>query len=138
MNISPSLRPKTSIFIKSNEKVGLKDLREYIESQAKCIVEFIDSPITNPVSSAFTMTEDIDIWVNLEGMIDVEAEIKRIEKEISKVEKDVTFLNKRLANEDYLKNAPQDVVDDDKIRLKGYVEKLSKLKENIKILKEMR
>ncbi|MCX7770485.1 MAG: valine--tRNA ligase [Proteobacteria bacterium] len=138
MNVSPSLKPKTLVLIKSSDKLALKDFTEYIESQAKCKIEFLDSLIENPVNSAFTVVEDVDIWVNLEGMIDVDSEIKRIEKEITKVEKDVTFLNKRLSNEDYLRNAPQDVVEDDKARLKVFLEKLNKLKENMKILKEMR
>lgn len=138
MNVAPSLKPKVLILIKSFNKANLKSFAEYIESQAKCEVQFAEFIDSNPANSAFAVVDDIDIWVNLEGMIDVGAEIKRIEKEISKVEKDVTFLNKRLANEDYLKNAPQEVVDDDKVRLKGFIEKLNKLKENMKILREMK
>lgn len=138
MNVGPSLKPKVLVLIKSSDKTGLKNFSEYIQSQAKCEVEFIETQVSNPRNLAYTVVEDIDIWVNLEGMIDVNAEIKRIEKEISKVEKDVTFLNKRLANEDYLKNAPQEVVDDDKVRLKGFIEKLNKLRDNMKILRDMR
>jgi len=138
MNISPALKPKVMIFIKSEQKKILMEYGSYIESQAKCSVRFIEKIEKNPTNSAFTVVDDIDIWVNLEGMIDVNAEMKRIEKEITKVEKDVAFLNKRLSNEDYLKNAPQDVVDDDKSRLKAYIEKLRKLQENLKILQEMK
>ncbi len=138
MNISPALKPNVMIYIKSDQKKILMNYGSYIESQARCKVEFVERLAKNPSNSAFAVVDDIDIWVNLEGMIDVSAEKKRIEKEIAKVEKDVAFLNKRLSNEDYLKNAPQDVVDDDKSRLKAYIEKLRKLKENLKILQEMK
>jgi len=138
MNISPALKPNVMIYIKSDTKKILMNYGSYIESQARCKVEFVERIGKNPSNSAFAVVDDIDIWVNLQGMIDVNAEIKRIEKEIAKVEKDVAFLNKRISNEDYLKNAPQDVVDDDKSRLKNYIEKLTKLMDNLKILQEMK
>jgi len=68
----------------------------------------------------------------------VEDEKNRISKEIKKTEKDVEFLNKKLSNEDYLKNAPEDVVEEDKQKLAVYKEKLAKLVENLEFLKGLK
>lgn len=138
MNVAPSLKPETTIVIKSKDLDYLKDFKNYIESQAKCLVNFVDNISSRPKASALAVVRNIDIWVNLEGMIKVEDEIKRIEKEINKVEKDVTFLTRRLSNEDYIKNAPQDVVEDDQSRLTLFREKLRKLQGNLEFLQSIK
>ncbi|MCX7990985.1 MAG: valine--tRNA ligase [Proteobacteria bacterium] len=137
MNIQPALKPKTLLVIRDKEKNFIRDLKKYLEALGRCEVSFEDDIAERPKSSAFAYVSGIDIWVNLEGMINVTNEIGRIMKEINKVEKDVEFLSKRLSNEDYLKNAPEAVVEDDKVRLQGFRDKLKRLKENLSFLKEL-
>ncbi len=137
MNIQPALKPKTSLFIEEPSKLYIKDFGKYVEVLARCELAFSDKKLEKVKGAAYAYVSGVDIWVNLEGMINVSDEINRITKEIKKTEKDVEFLSKRLSNEDYLRNAPEAVVEDDKIRLENFREKLKKLNDNLNFLKEL-
>lgn len=79
----------------------------------------------------------VELVVPLEGLVDIGEEIKRIKKVMSKVESDLSLTSKKLSNERYLKNAPDDLVEEDKQqvvvfqnKLKFYKEHLSRLSVN--------
>lgn len=59
----------------------------------------------------------VTVIVPLEGLVDIEEEIKRLEKNIEKLNKDITGLSGRLSNENFVKNAAEDVVEADKLAL---------------------
>lgn len=63
----------------------------------------------------------VDVIVPLEGLVDIEEEIKRIHKAIDKIQKDMNVLNKKLNNEAYVKNAPEDLVVADRKLLDGLI-----------------
>jgi len=139
MNVSPSQKPFVTIVSKADERGEfLRGMKDFIEQLGRTQVSFAYELKERPASSALAVVEGIDIWVNLEGLINVEDEKNRISKEIKKTEKDVEFLNKKLSNEDYLKNAPEDVVEEDKQKLAVYKEKLAKLVENLEFLKGLK
>jgi valyl-tRNA synthetase len=52
----------------------------------------------------------LDVIVPLEGLVDIEEEVKRIKKTIEKIERESGSLAKRLADENFLKNAPEEIV----------------------------
>jgi valyl-tRNA synthetase len=47
----------------------------------------------------------------LKGVIDLAAERSRLEKEMAKVEADIKRVDSKLSNADFLKRAPEEVVD---------------------------
>lgn len=57
------------------------------------------------------------VVVPLEGLVDIEEEIKRLEKTLEKLKKDIAGLSGRLNNENFIKNAAEDVVEADRILL---------------------
>lgn len=71
----------------------------------------------------------IKVIIPLEGLVDFNEEIKRIQKTIEKLEKDVTLLNNKLSNEKFVKNADEDVVAADRILLSQSKDQLISLKE---------
>lgn len=56
----------------------------------------------------------VDVIVPLEGLVDIEEEVKRIHKNLEKINKDLNMLNGKLSNQNYVKNAPEDIVNADK------------------------
>lgn len=54
------------------------------------------------------------VIIPLEGLVDIEEEIKRIEKAIEKFTKDVSLLNGKLSNEAFIKNAAEDLIEADR------------------------
>ncbi len=73
----------------------------------------------------------VDVIVPLEGLVDFEEEKKRLTKSIEKIEKEMSRLEKRLSNENFLKNAPDDIVEQGKIQL-------SEMKDQLKSMQEAR
>lgn len=59
----------------------------------------------------------VDVIVPLEGLVDIEEEVKRIRKAIEKLQKDVSLLTVRLADANFVANAPEDIVEQGKRQL---------------------
>ncbi len=72
----------------------------------------------------------IQVIVPLEGLVDLDEEIKRIAKTIEKTQKELTSLEGRLSNDNFVKNAPEDVVEQDKQKLLGLKVKIKELTES--------
>jgi valyl-tRNA synthetase len=81
--------------------------------------------------AAMAVVEDVELFIPLEGLIDLELEKKRLDKEITRLETRVQELSKKLRNEQYLEKAPEIVVQQDRDKLKNFSEKLDKLKQNL-------
>lgn len=59
----------------------------------------------------------IKVIIPLEGLVDFEEEVKRINKLIEKLHKDITMLTGKLSNEKFIANADEDVVANDRVLL---------------------
>jgi len=70
----------------------------------------------------------VQVIIPLEGLVDFNEEIKRIQKTIEKLEKDITLLSGKLSNEKFVKNADEDVVAADRILLAQSQEQVISLK----------
>lgn len=129
-NISPAL--KLNVFVKTDEEKFnlLKDKENIIKLLAKTesIVE-TEKEIKN---SAINVSSNFTIYLPLEGLIDIDAEIKKLEKEKQNLEKDFNIYNGKLSNENYLKKAQPEVIEKDREKLSEIVSKLEKIKENLK------
>ena len=89
-------------------------------SLAKCAV----APVRFPDAS-------VDVIVPLEGLVDIEAEIKRIQKAMEKTQKDIGVLSKKLENENFVKNAPEEIVAADRALLETLRARYERLQESL-------
>ena len=95
-------------------------------------IEHID-PKSRVPSSAVAVVEGVELFVPLAGLIDLELEKNRLNKEIDRLDKQVKGLSQKLQNEQYLQKAPENVVQQDRDKLKNFTEKLEKLKYNLNL-----
>jgi len=63
-----------------------------------------------PKGAVLTVAGEVDVLVNLRGLVDPTKEKERVERKLKKIEKDVEVMKKRLANANFIKNAPPEVV----------------------------
>ncbi|WP_353303594.1 valine--tRNA ligase [Sessilibacter corallicola] len=77
--------------------------------------------------SATGLAADMDVFVPMAGLIDLDAELARLNKEIDKLEKEVARVNGKLNNEKFVGKAPADVVQKEKDKLSDYQAALAKL-----------
>jgi valyl-tRNA synthetase len=68
------------------------------------------APGTVAPQSATALVGELTLLVPLAGLIDVKAEIDRLEKRITKVKDDLRKTQAKLANENFVRNAPPNVV----------------------------
>jgi valyl-tRNA synthetase len=74
-----------------------------------------------PPPSAIKIVGDLKILVPLAGLIDVTAELERMDKEINKIIKEITRIQNKLGNEAFVKNAPPEIVAKEKAKIQDYL-----------------
>ncbi|MCX7723704.1 MAG: valine--tRNA ligase [Thermodesulfovibrio sp.] len=138
LNIAPSLA--VDVYIKSldpqTEEI-LNDGYHFILKLAKAKSLKIQRDISRAKGSALSVKKNFEIYIPIKGLIDIEQEKKRLLKELQKVEQDIGFLNKKLMNEDFIRNAPKEVVKKDKEKYEELLIKHDKIKENLSIIEEL-
>ncbi len=125
MNIPPS-KP-VNAFIKSSE-VKQHQI-EYIKKLARVESVTVDANLQKPKASASAVMKECEIYIPLEGLIDLDLERQRIEKEIKRLEGSLAGIEKKLSNEKFINNAPPEVVEREKAKQKDWKENIIKLKE---------
>ncbi len=70
---------------------------------------------------------DLELLVPLAGLVDIDAEVARLDKETVKLVDDITRLEKKLANAGFVEKAPADVVDKEREKLAQHRQTLEKL-----------
>ena len=118
--------------------------RDFLEKEKALIINlakleslFISEPGEKPKSSAASVIEGAVIYVSLEGIIDIEKELARLEKETGKINKELIGITKKLSNDDFLKKAPADVVAKVKEKEDVLLEKQKKIEANIERIKSI-
>ncbi|MBT6143858.1 MAG: class I tRNA ligase family protein [Gemmatimonadetes bacterium] len=96
----------------------------------------IGAGLDQPASSGSGVVRDIEIYVPLEGLIDIDAERQRLEKEIAKFHGLLRSLDGKLGNAGFLKKAPPHVVEKEKARRDEYAATLAKMESSLEMLGE--
>jgi len=83
-----------------------------------------------------TFIGDVEVYLPLADLIDLDVEKARIAKEIGNLEGYLTGLEKKLSNEGFVKNAPDAVIEKEKNKIHDASQKLGKLKAQLEELGE--
>ena len=125
------------ILLPDNEKI-LKITqanKNFIHSLAKASIDL--SRKEKPKKAVAQVIEGLQIFLSIEGLVDVEKEVERIKREISKVAKSVEQLNKKLANPDFLERAPEEVVEKEREKFEELSLRKRKMEEVLEKLSEI-
>jgi valyl-tRNA synthetase len=79
--------------------------------------------------SATAVLEQMEIYVPLAGLIDVELERTRLRRDLKKIEDDVVKLEVKLARRDFLDKAPEEIIEKEQAKYQGLRERAGKLVE---------
>ncbi len=74
------------------------------------------------------------LYMSLEGLIDVEAEIQKLSSQRDEMDKDLQRVNAKLKNENFVSRAPENVVEQQRTRKQELEEKIGKLAKMISLL----
>ncbi|KZY86839.1 hypothetical protein A3743_16065 [Oleiphilus sp. HI0072] len=89
-----------------------------------------------PMSST-QLVGSMEVLVPMAGLINLDAEIARLNKEIDKAEKEIKRLSGKLNNEKFVSNAPKDVVEKEQAKLEDAQSSQAKLAEQLEKIKAM-
>ena len=80
-----------------------------------------------PGESAQFVVGDSTFALPLAGVIDIAVEKARLEKEVAKLDGEVAQIDKKLGNEQFVAKAPEEVIEEQKLRRETAVERRSKI-----------
>ncbi len=90
-----------------------------------------------PKGAAAGLYEDIEIYVPMQGLVDVEKESARLNKDRDKALNDLKRTEGKLANEKFLANAPAEVISKQKDKQESLKATLEKIKASLDRLSEL-
>ncbi|MBQ1343188.1 MAG: class I tRNA ligase family protein, partial [Firmicutes bacterium] len=125
------------IFTGSEEDLAsLKEAESYILPLAQASdLTWLPADTPAPDKAAKAHVRGVDIYLPLEGLIDVDKEVARIEKEIAAVEGEMKRLAGKLGNPNFLAKAPADVVAKEQEKKGEFEAKLASLKAHLELFK---
>ncbi|HEY6952710.1 MAG TPA: valine--tRNA ligase [Bacteroidota bacterium] len=134
-NIAPSKDIHLQVRAAGEKKGGVfKTYGKYLNKLARVVAVEMISAETKPKLASSAVVGDTEIFVPLEGLIDVNAERVRLEKEISRISALVQSIETKLANASFVERAPKTVVDKEKEKLANFISNAEKLKKSLKHL----
>lgn len=110
-NLTPKQAVNFSVRCSSEIKSILEPMGSYFASMACATLTAIGADVTAPKPSATVAQNDFEIYVDLTGLIDEEAEVKRLEKESARLFGLIAGKEKKLSNEKFVSNAPAEIVE---------------------------
>ncbi|SIS63923.1 valine--tRNA ligase [Alicyclobacillus vulcanalis] len=121
--------PKTSVpIVIACDSEGVRDVVEQVREMISrfCNAERVDigAGIEPPKQAAVQVVTGAKIYIPLVGLIDMDAERERLKKEAGRLQAEVERLEKKLANENFVHRAPQEVVEQERAKLADYKAKL--------------
>ena len=90
-----------------------------------------------PPPAATALLDELRLLVPMKGLIDVDAERKRLGKQVDKVQGDLDRARSKLDNPNFVNNAPADVVTQEKQRAAEFERQIAQLREQLEKLDEL-
>jgi valyl-tRNA synthetase len=110
---------------------SLERNRVYLESLARAEKVSSSSSGEKPRASVTSVVGNVEVFLPLKGLINLDDEASRIQKEIAKGESELTRTNLKLHNEDFLHKARPEAIEKEKQKAKALTDKGEKLKEGL-------
>ena len=137
MKVNPGREITAVLTTDDQERIEiLNEAKDYISDLATIADLKITKEVENrPDKASTAITEKIEIILPLEGLIDLDKEIERLEEDIEDVKYEIERAKGKLNNDGFVNNAPDHLVKEEEEKKEEYQEKLAGLKQRLKELK---
>ena len=138
-NLRSSLNLKPKEEISASLFTDQKELLEFFKSTEKGFEDLArvksltvqTKDLTRPTKSVMKATTHTEVFIPLDGSIDLTEQIKKLEKDLGKTEKEIEKLDKKLSNEKFISNAKDEVIAKVKEEYSDLTEKKNSIVENL-------
>ena len=135
MNIKPSDKPAIHVAASGDLQKILSENESQILKLARATDLIIGESLDVPKASAkAVLSGGAELAIPLEGLIDFEKEIERLENQISKLSVEGEKLQKQLSNKNFVEKAPPEKVEELRFRLSEIQNQTQTLSENLMAL----
>ena len=134
---APSKKVNAAILAEGAAAERLKKAEHHIKSQANVAeITFISDKSELPEEVMSGVITDAEIFINMDELMDYNAEFERLGKEKKKLESEVARGEKKLGNEGFVAKAPENVIAMEREKLENYRIKLAKVTERLAIVEK--
>ena len=127
MNVHPSKKVEL-IFLTTKYEKEIEECKEFITKLGFGSNLKIQNDKAEIAENAVSIVRDgIELYMPLEGLVDLEEEAKRKTEEIEKIKFEIERCEKMLANPGFVSKAPQAKIDEEKAKLEKYKDMLEKM-----------
>ncbi|WP_336824471.1 valine--tRNA ligase [Sporosarcina sp. USHLN248] len=138
--VNTPMSKKVSLYIAAKDEATVNVLetnRNYIERFCNPETLEIGVAITPPGKSMSAVITGAELFLPLEGLLNIDEEIERLKKELAKWEGEVKRVQGKLSNESFVSKAPEAVVAEERAKEKDYLEKKAAVERRIEELQEI-
>ena len=136
VNLAPGM--ETEVIVKVADKKQIKLIEKYgkyFTKLAKISDMKIGVDVPKPSSGIAAVVQNIEIYLPLKGLIDIEKEKKKLEKQLAKLEIELKVISGKLKNKKFMENAPENIVKKEKEKFEEVKTKADKINEILRSLK---
>lgn len=135
MDIKPSLDIDLYIHESKGSLRAFRENEDILESLVRAKnIKYIDSSFTDEAISI--VKDGYELYIPLEGLIDFEKELERIQEDKEKAESELARAKKQLSNTGFVNNAPEAKVQEERDKVEKYQSLIEELEARIKLIKE--
>ncbi|AEV94986.1 valine--tRNA ligase [Pediococcus claussenii] len=109
--------------------------REYIDRFCHPAQFEIGANIDVPELSMSSVITDAEVYIPLAELVNLDEEAARLKKEVIKYQNEVNRVEKKLSNERFVDNAPDDVVEAERAKKIDYQSKLEATEDRLKVIR---
>ncbi|MGQ9477236.1 MAG: valine--tRNA ligase [Candidatus Bipolaricaulia bacterium] len=135
MNVPPQAPARAII---RAEDQGIKELVEanrLFFRELAGVHEFEVGPdLPRPEAAPRIILEGAEVFVPLEGLIDIAKERARLERELEEVERELAASLQKLEDERFLKRAPEEIIEKERAKAEEFRQRADRLRKNLQIL----
>ncbi|MCT4643275.1 MAG: valine--tRNA ligase [Bacteriovoracaceae bacterium] len=95
-----------------------------------------DKSIDRPAKSIMKATAHTEVFIPLEGIINLEDYSHKLENDLAKLKKEYEKIEKKLNNKNFMENAPENVVVEVKEKASGFEEKIKSIENSLDNFKQ--
>ena len=134
MNIAPSKNVDLKIKCSKEQSDLISQNKKLFMALAKIDSYDYGSSMERPPQSATAVVHGMELYIPLDGLVDLDKEKMQLEKRKIKIEGLLVGIDKKLSNKQFLNNAPENVVDGERKKGVNLRDELTKINSNLEIL----
>lgn len=129
--VEPAKKVNVAVSAGAKEKL-LSENAEIIKALARLENLTIAKKTDRPEGSVGFVESGAEVFIDLSGLVDFAKEKTRLAEEIASLDKYIKSVSGKLSNQEFVRNAPKEIVEKEQAKLAETEEKINKLNDQLK------